>query len=1255
MKSFLLSVFLLLTTLTTAAQPTDLLISEYIEGSSFNKAIELYNGTGAAVDLSAYTLELYSNGSAVPSQSTGLSGTLANGDVHVLAHASAAHPLIDAADATSSSVINFNGDDTVVLRKGGAVVDAFGQVGFDPGSSWDSGSTSTANNNLRRRAGDCTADTNADDAFDPAAHYEGFGNDVFDGFGSHTSTCSGGGGGNAAPQFTAELTDQIVPADVPFTFTYEASDSDLEDVLTFSLDEGPATATLDPVSGDFEWTPAASDAGQAFTVTVSVSDGDASDVTGAVLTVASDETSSGDLIFSEYVEGSGFNKALELYNSTSSAIDLSAYAVELYSNGSTSAGSSVSLSGVVAAGDVYVMAHPSADPAIQAVTDLTDGSVVNFNGDDAIVLRKNGAVADAIGQVGVDPGSQWGSSAASTADNTLRRLASDCTGDVNAADPFDPAVRYEGFAQDTFDGLGAHTATCTGDGGGGDDDNAAPLFTNALADTVLGGGAALEFVFSATDADGDHLTYDLVEGPTGASIDASGAFSWTAGDPGIYTITASVSDGTATTTTTAYAGVHGTLFPDESGATLRASIRAEFTPDQTLGYDVARDTLYLRIDRDPDGMIRGVYTGFAVELPDGVDPSAYLAANGINAEHTWPQSMGADDEPGRSDMHNLFPSKDNVNSARSNKPYADIPDDQTEIWYRLDESQTTIPTASIDLYSESAAGYFEPRELHKGNAARAGLYFFTIYEAVSNSSFLLEQRDTFIDWNALDAVDGAEVGRSGQIAERQGNVNPFLIDPTLAARAVSDITPPPVIAIADARTEPDGALVSIEGIVTRAGGRFTRLQDETAGLTTFQSTGALRAAVESGAVAKGDLLRVTGAMDTFNGLRQLSPSLFEVVSRGNELPEPQLVTLAEIAANGEMYESELIRVVGLQIDSAGDDVFQAAMSYSISDASDATGVVSLRTPSGGEGDIIGTPIPSSHFTFVGVLGEFRGEYQLQPIDAGDVEADAVPPVITLVDGPATLWPPNHNYHAFAIDELVVEVIDDAQGALPVASVVIDRVTSDEPENGAGDGNTTDDIVIGEDCRSVEMRAERQDDGDGRVYTIHLAAADASGNVGTAAYEVHVPASKDSAAAAGEAAYTVEAGCALIAASEGQSAAVDAARKSAGADAETLSAVGAAFENEPSDEVPMEFALSPAFPNPFNPQANFTMTVDADQQVRIEVFDIVGRRVSVLHDGTLSAGRIHQFTFNAGSMPSGTYVLRAIGKDEIQQQILTLVK
>ncbi len=77
------------------------------------------------------------------------------------------------------------------------------------------------------------------------------------------------------------------------------------------------------------------------------------------------------------------------------------------------------------------MADDGADAAILAVADLTPTNNF-FNGDDAVVLLRGADTLDVIGQIGFDPGSQWGSGLASTADNTLRRMASVCAGDTNA-------------------------------------------------------------------------------------------------------------------------------------------------------------------------------------------------------------------------------------------------------------------------------------------------------------------------------------------------------------------------------------------------------------------------------------------------------------------------------------------------------------------------------------------------------------------------------------------------------------------------------------------------------------------------------------------------------------------------------------------------------------------------------------------------------------------------------------------------------
>ncbi|MDC0480576.1 endonuclease, partial [Candidatus Marinimicrobia bacterium] len=92
-----------------------------------------------------------------------------------------------------------------------------------------------------------------------------------------------------------------------------------------------------------------------------------------------------------------------------------------------------------------------------------------------------------------------------------------------------------------------------------------------------------------------------------------------------------------------------------------------------------------------------VYTGYTITLDTTQDPSTNAYEQGINCEHTYPQSMGASEEPQKSDMHHLFPCKSNVNSSRGNDPYAEIPDEDTDTWYRNDYSQEDIPSEISNL------------------------------------------------------------------------------------------------------------------------------------------------------------------------------------------------------------------------------------------------------------------------------------------------------------------------------------------------------------------------------------------------------------------------------------------------------------------------------------------------------------------------------------------------------------------------------
>ncbi len=173
------------------AGPTELFISEYIEGSSNNKALEFYNGTGAAIDLGAggYNIQMYFNGSASALLTIYLTGTVSNNDVFVLAHSAAAAEILAQADQTNGSGW-YNGDDAVVLRKGTTVIDVIGQTGFDPGSEWGSGLISTADNTLRRISAVLTGDSNGSDSFAPSLEWEGFAVNTYDGLGTHTISCN---------------------------------------------------------------------------------------------------------------------------------------------------------------------------------------------------------------------------------------------------------------------------------------------------------------------------------------------------------------------------------------------------------------------------------------------------------------------------------------------------------------------------------------------------------------------------------------------------------------------------------------------------------------------------------------------------------------------------------------------------------------------------------------------------------------------------------------------------------------------------------------------------------------------------------------------------------------------------------------------------------------------------------------------------------------------------------------------------------
>ncbi|MEM7773473.1 MAG: lamin tail domain-containing protein, partial [Cyanobacteria bacterium P01_A01_bin.37] len=173
-----------------------LFISEYIEGSSFNKALEFHNNSGTIITLDNYTLERYANGSASASQTVNLGtvtgqATLANGETIVLYNSSASAGLITAAGtatiAAPSSIVIHNGNDAYALKESGTIIDLFGTIGQDPGSAWTENSHSTKDQTLQRKLSIAQGNSTGFSVGDTSAlenEWDSLAQDTFSGLGS---------------------------------------------------------------------------------------------------------------------------------------------------------------------------------------------------------------------------------------------------------------------------------------------------------------------------------------------------------------------------------------------------------------------------------------------------------------------------------------------------------------------------------------------------------------------------------------------------------------------------------------------------------------------------------------------------------------------------------------------------------------------------------------------------------------------------------------------------------------------------------------------------------------------------------------------------------------------------------------------------------------------------------------------------------------------------------------------------------------
>jgi len=172
------------------------------------------------------------------------------------------------------------------------------------------------------------------------------------------------------------------------------------------------------------------------------------------------------LFISEYIEGNGNNKCIEIANFTGASVDLAAggYQLKIFNNGSATPVSTTNLTGVIPNNNVFVICNNGAGATFLAQADQQSVNL-NYNGNDAILLSRTGNdTVDIFGKIACNPGTQWVNGAFMTADRTLRRnpdvslgVLTNPSGTCNTTSFTTLTTQWAVFAIDNNANLGAHT------------------------------------------------------------------------------------------------------------------------------------------------------------------------------------------------------------------------------------------------------------------------------------------------------------------------------------------------------------------------------------------------------------------------------------------------------------------------------------------------------------------------------------------------------------------------------------------------------------------------------------------------------------------------------------------------------------------------------------------------------------------------------------------------------------------------------
>jgi len=768
------------------------------------------------------------------------------------------------------------------------------------------------------------------------------------------------------------------------------------------------------------------------------------------LTVGEIGSGSGpDLIFSEYAEGSSNNKYVEIYNGTGVAVDLSNYNTHRISNGGEWDENIYPLEGILADGDVYVIANASADPTILAEADITS-TLTYFNGNDAVGLSKNDGlggwiIIDAIGEDGPDPGSSWDVAGVSgaTGEHTLVRKPDVCepttdwmlSAGTNADDS-----QWVVFPQDNWDNLGFHISTCQGG-----DIVATPEFSIpggtftepiSVAISCATEGADIYYTTDGSDPDQDSEPYVLPIPISETTTLKARAYAEDYNPSFIATAVYTFPE-TVATLAELRAGTLGNTYIVTGEVWVTFQLTGSTYEQKYIQDATAAILIY-----DPSGAITSDF-----EIGDGiVGLSGVLETYGgmlelvPDSDPGDPVSSGNFPEPQVITIDELFTNFENyecelvklsgVSFADGGTPFAaygvypmsdlsDATGDFRASFPNVDYIGTTIPNITFDIVglpnSTNDGNFITSRSLD--DFELGNILPTPTFDPPGGSYATSQEVEILCDNNDADiyyTTDGSDPDENSTLF-----IDPITISETKTLKAIAylDGFDPSLIAtaqynfplanLAELRAGIIGSTYTIAGEIwltyqqTNRNQKF--FQDASGGILIDDAGGVITSDYEIGDGITG----LSGVLGEYGGMLQFVPDTDpgDPVSSGN-FPEPQVVTIGELFSNFEMYESELV-IIETATFADGGSTFATGTVYAISDDSEAEG--NFRT-SFYDADYIGTDIPLAPTDIIGIPNSRTdGEY-ITSRSSADLIENAVPPaIIVLSPNGGEIWEQGETY------------------------------------------------------------------------------------------------------------------------------------------------------------------------------------------------------------------------------------------------------